>query len=315
MKFFDENEITQAISYTELVAKLRYSFQEKYEVPDRIHYQFRSGQGHEDSTLLLMPAWQDEQYVGLKLLTVSPQNDGKKLPTIQGIYVLADAKNGAILAQFDAKSLTNLRTASASALASEYLSREKASSMLMLGTGALAPHMIKAHCAVRPIEQVLVWGRNLEKAGKLCAELNIPGVEIVPIQSIEQNISNVDIISTATSSEYPLVLGRDLRAGQHVDLVGAFKPTWREADDLVIKDSSVFVDTRGGTLKESGELLIPMKKGLINEKHIKADLFDLCNGAHKGRTNEQEVTCFISVGYALEDLAACELVWKKFLKE
>jgi ornithine cyclodeaminase/alanine dehydrogenase-like protein (mu-crystallin family) len=313
LKYFDQTEIEDALSYPELITKLEDAFKCEYSVPLRNHYNYKSGEGEIDSTLLLMPALKNEKYVGLKIITVSPYNAAKDMATIQGIYVLMDARNGKVIAQFDAKSLTNLRTAAASALASKFLSRKNSSSLLMMGTGALAPELIKAHCAVRPIESVFVWGRNYQKACNLAQSLFIEKVEIVPIEDVEEYIPKVDIISTATSSPDPLVFGDRLIPGQHIDLVGAFKPTWREADDEAILNSSVFVDTREGTLSESGELLIPMEKGLFKKEDIKADLFDLCKKQKSGRNSQDEITSFISVGYALEDLAAAELVWEKFV--
>ncbi len=314
MKYFDQIEIEAALCYAELIPKLEDSFQKEYQVPPRLHYSYNSGEGELDSTLLLMPAWKNKRYVGLKIITVSPYNASKNMATIQGVYMLMDAKDGKVIAQFDAKSLTNLRTAASSALASTYLSRKDASTMLMIGTGSLAPELIKAHCSVRPIETVFVWGRNYEKARKLAQGLSIGKMEIIPVSNLEEYISNVDIVSTATSSSDPLVFGDRLIPGQHIDLVGAFKPTWREADDLAILNSSVFVDTRQGTLEESGELLIPMGKGLFKQEDILADLFELCKNQKQGRISDQEITCFISVGFALEDLAAAELVWEKHMK-
>ncbi len=314
MKYFDQKEIEEALPYEELIPKLKDSFQKEYQVPPRLHYSYNSGEGALDSTLLLMPAWKNNRYVGLKLLTVSPYNSSKDMATIQGMYMLMDAKDGKMIAQFDAKSLTNLRTAAASALASTYLSRKDASTMLMIGTGSLAPELIKAHCTVRPIETVFIWGRNFEKARKLAQGLAIAKIKIIPKSNLEQYISKVDIISTATSSPVPLVFGHSLIPGQHIDLVGAFKPTCREADETAILNSSVFVDTRQGTLEESGELLIPMGKGMFKQEDIRADLFELCKNNKQGRSSDQEITCFISVGYALEDLAAAELVWEKQVK-
>jgi ornithine cyclodeaminase/alanine dehydrogenase-like protein (mu-crystallin family) len=260
-----------------------------------------------------MPAWKNESYVGLKIITVSPYNSAKSLATIQGVYLLMNAIDGQVIAQYDAKSLTNLRTAASSALASKFLSRKDASSLLMIGTGALAPEMIKAHCSVRRIKTVWIWGRSFEKADMLSRQLSLNGVEICPIKNIDDHIQNADIISTATSSAEPLVFGHKLICGQHLDLVGAFKPTWREADEEAILKSSVFVDTREGTLNESGELLIPIEKGLFKPENIKADLFELCKKQKRGRSSDEEITCFISVGYALEDLAAAELIWEKYL--
>lgn len=313
MKIFDKKEIEAALTYNALIEKLEDSFCKKYDVPPRQHFCFESGEGSDNSTLLLMPAWKNEAFVGLKIITVSPYNAPKNLATIQGIYILIDASTGQVIAQYDAKSITNLRTAAASALASKFLSRKNASSLLMIGTGALAPEMIKAHCSVRSIETVWVWGRNFDKAKSLAKELALDGVDIIPIKNIDDYMAKADIISTATSSPEPLIWGRELVPGQHVDLVGAFKPTWREADEETILKSSVFVDTREGTLKESGELLIPIKKGTFSPDDIQADLFELCQLEKPGRINDREITSFISVGYALEDLAAAELVWEKHL--
>ena len=314
MKFFNQTEIESTLNYPGLIEKLEESFRDTYEVPSRLHYSYASGVGEQDSTLLLMPAWRNKHVVGIKVITVSPYNSSNNNPTIQGIYLLMDAKNGLLIAQFDANSLTNRRTAASSALASKFLSKKDSSTLLILGTGALAPEMIRAHCSVRPIKQVFVWGRNFEKAKVLVQKLKLKGIEINAVPDFKDNISQADIISTATRSQEPLVFGNDLVPGQHIDLVGAFKPTWREADDNVIIRSSVYVDTREGSLKESGELLIPIAKGIFKAEEIHGDLFDLCRGHQSGRNHDKEITCFVSVGYALEDLAAAELIWENEMK-
>ncbi len=311
MKNYNPKEIEFYLNYPQLIEELEKAFQREYVVPARMHYDYKAKAGNGDSTLLLMPAWQNERYVGLKVITISPHNPTGNLPTIQGIYLLMNAKNGQMLAQFDAGTLTNLRTAATSALASKYLSRSDAAVLLMVGTGALAPELIKAHCMVRPIKKVMVWGRNFKKAMDLSSRLNFDEISVEAIDDLNLGISNADIISTATSSPEALVFGDQLKPGQHLDLVGAFKPTWREADDNAIINSSVFIDTREGTLNESGELLIPIEKGLFHPDQIKSDLFELCKKIKVGRVHEDEITSFISVGYALEDLAAAELIWKK----
>lgn len=314
MKFFSQEDIESILNYPGLINKLEASFRQKYIVPPRLHYTYKSGARDEDSTLLLMPAWKNERYVGIKIITVSPYNIVENKATIQGIFLLMNAKSGQVIAQFDAKSLTNRRTAASSALASRFLSRSDANTLLMLGTGALAPEMIKAHCSVRLIKEVFVWGRNHKKAQELTEKLDIDGIAIKAITTVDDYIREADIISAATRSQEPLIFGDNLVSGQHIDLVGAFKPTWREADDNVIRRASVFVDTREGALKESGELLIPMKKKLFSADNIKGDLFDLCGGGSNGRMNPEEISCFVSVGYALEDLAAAEMVFEYQLK-
>ena len=234
------------------------------------------------------------------------------LPSIQGIYLFMDSVKGEVKAILEAKSLTVKRTAAASALASSFLSRTDATSMLMIGTGALAPNLIKAHASVRPIEKVYVWGRNREKADLICNELKNEEFEIKAVDGIDEKIREVDIISCATLSKTPLVLGKYLKAGQHVDLVGAYKKDMREADDQVVSRASIFVDTFQGGPKESGDIVIPIEKGIITEKDIKSDLFGLCSGRHKGRSHRNEITFFKSVGHALEDLVAATYFYNKY---
>ena len=277
----------------------------------RHHHDFPNPITKADSTLLLMPAWNPGKRAGVKIVTVSPENVQFDLPSINGTYIYLDATKGTIKAILEAKSLTVKRTAAASALASQYLSRQNASTMLMIGTGALSKNLIRAHSSVRPINHVYVWGRNFEKAKTICSELSHERFTISPIKTIEEKISDVDIISCATLSKTPLVLGKYLKSGQHIDLVGAYKKDMREADDEAISKSSVFLDTMQGGLKESGDIVIPLQKGIIEESNIKADLFELCSNQKKGRISNNEITLFKSVGHALEDLAAANYYYKK----
>lgn len=303
-------------NFNELIAELKDKFaSNSILVPMRHHHDFPNPVVQEDSTLLLMPAWNPGKEAGVKIVTVSPENSQFDLPSIQGIYLYMDAIKGTIKAIMEAKSLTVKRTASASALASSYLSKAHSSSLLMIGTGALSINLIKAHASVRSIKTVYVWGRNYEKAKKISSELEGEGFEIHAIHTIEEKISEVDIISCATLSKTPLVLGKYLKAGQHVDLVGAYKKDMREADNESIKKATVFVDTFQGGLKESGDIVIPLKEGILKEEDIRADLFELCSEAKQGRTSDSEITIFKSVGHALEDLAAATYYYNKYTHE
>jgi ornithine cyclodeaminase len=259
-----------------------------------------------------MPAWKPGKQAGVKIATVSPKNGQFNLPAIQGTYIYLDALKGSILALLEAKSLTVKRTAAASALALQYLSRENSSSLLMIGTGALAPNLIMAHASVRPIKTVYVWGRDHSKAIKLCEDLKNASFHVQPIKAIKDKISEVDIISSATLSKTPLVLGKYLRPGQHVDLVGAYKEDIREADDEAVKKAEVYVDTYQGGLKESGDIVIPLKSGILKETDIKSDLFELASQFKGGRKSAAEITMFKSVGHALEDLAAATYYYNMF---
>ncbi|WP_245558475.1 ornithine cyclodeaminase family protein [Fulvivirga imtechensis] len=276
--------------------------------PMRHHHDYANPGKERESTLLLMPAWIEGQYLGVKMVTVSPYNGEHALPSIQGLYILNNAVTGQTELILDAKELTVRRTAATSALASKFLSREDSGSLLMVGTGALAPHLIEAHATARPIEKVYVWGRSIDNAEKICQSEHLSHLSCEPVDSMEEVIGNVDIISCATLSPTPLINGKWLQSGQHLDLVGAYRPDMREADDEVIRRCDLFVDTYQGALKETGDLVIPISAGLIGRADIKAELRELCSDELPGRTSEQQITCFKSVGHALEDLVAAILV-------
>lgn len=310
-EFIEENT-----NFSALISDIKKYFS-SYEVmvPMRHHHDFPNPEVQTDSTLLLMPAWNPSKNAGVKIVTVSPENGQFDLPSIQGTYIYFDAIKGSIKAILEAKNLTVKRTAAASALASSYLSRKDSNSLLMIGTGALSINLIKAHAAVRPITQVYIWGRNFEKAMAVANELKKEKFSVTAIKNIEEKIADVAIISCATLSKSPLVFGKHLKTGQHIDLVGAYKKDMREADDETITRASVFVDTFQGGLKESGDIVIPLQNGTLKEEDIKADLFQLCSNQKNGRNSTEEITVFKSVGHALEDLAAANYYYNKFTNE
>jgi len=300
------------IPFQEVISALQKGFQSDITTPLRHHHTFNDG--IQSNTLLLMPAWQNNQFLGIKIVTVAPLNPQKNLPSIQGTYLLLDAKTGTPLAQLDAKLITNLRTAAASALASTYLSNPQSHTLLMLGTGALAPHLIRAHASVRPIQKVLIWGRNAQKSQLLATKMNSE-FEVSVVDDLAKVIPQADIISCATMAKSPILFGEHLRKGQHIDLVGSYQPDMREADNTVIQKSNIYVDTLEGASKESGDILIPIEQGIIQAADIRGDLFDLCNQKISGRASAQDITLFKSVGHALEDLVTAQLIFEKYKKE
>lgn len=315
IQLISDDFIEKNCDFATLIDALREGFSNTdIEVPMRHHHDFSNPEENKDSTLLLMPAFNPGKDLGVKIVTVSPNNGKYDLPAIQGTYIYLDAHKGNIKAILDAKSLTTKRTAATSALASSYLSRVDSSSMLMIGTGALSINLILAHTSVRPIKQVYIWGRNVQKAQEVVGALKGFPFACTVVKNIEDVIATVDIISCATLSPTPLVLGKWIHAGQHIDLVGAYKKDTREADDEAISKSSVFIDTYQGGLKESGDILIPLTNGIITKESIKADLFELCANAKEGRTSDAEITFFKSVGHALEDLVAASYFYHLFIR-
>lgn len=310
--FIDSDFICQNTDFKTLIDALKSGFaQNTIHIPMRHHHDFPNPKEDKETTLLLMPAWNPSQEAGVKIVTVSPNNSKYNLPSIQGIYLYIDAHLGTIKALIEAKALTAKRTAATSALASSFLSNPNSSSLLMIGTGALSANLILAHAAVRPIRKVYVWGRDFKKAKMVCKELESELFEIQPIPEIQGKIAEVDIISCATLSSMPLVLGKYVGEGQHIDLVGSYKKDMREADNEAISKSRVFIDTPAA-LKETGDIILPIQEGILAENDIQANLFELCNLSKMGRKAQQEITLFKSVGHALEDLIAAKYYFEKY---
>jgi ornithine cyclodeaminase len=224
--------------------------------------------------------------------------------------MLLSGETGEPLAVMDGRVLTAWRTAAASALAARHLAREDAAHLVMVGAGALAPHLVRAHAAVRPIKQVTLWNRTRGRAVATGFGLAAGGIPVDVTDDLEAAVREADIVSCATLSSEPLVRGAWLRKGTHLDLVGGFTPRMREADDQAVKRARVYVDTREGALREAGDMVQPLKRKVLAKADIRGDLLDLCRGTAKGRTSASQITLFKSVGSAIEDLAAAMLVWR-----
>ncbi|MDB5760567.1 MAG: hypothetical protein JWM30_3856 [Burkholderia sp.] len=308
--YLDAAQLAAAMPYPVLISALRDAFLAGAETPQR-HVHTISP--NNDAVLLLMPVWQPERHTGVKLVTVAPRNPQLQLPTVHSVFMLFDSATGAPVCQMDGEELTLRRTAAASALASSYLSRPDSSRLLIVGTGSLAPYMAAAHCAARPIRDVTVWGRSPDKAAQVADLLRLQftgaGIDVTIAEDLETAVRKADIISCATTSTVPLVLGQWVQPGAHVDLVGGFRPNMREADNALVGAAKVFVDTYAGALAEAGDLLQPIEAGCLSREDICAELADLCASRHAGRTDATQVTLFKSVGTALEDLCGANLAW------
>ncbi|MFT5181388.1 MAG: alanine dehydrogenase [Alphaproteobacteria bacterium] len=310
MRIVNASEVDAGLGYGDLIEALRDAFQRETTTPLRHHHTIPTG-GRE-ATLLLMPAWSAPDpvpaHVGVKIVTVYPDNADRELPSVMGTYLMLDGTTGAPTASIDGPALTARRTAAASALAADYLARADAQNLLMVGTGRLAGSLIAAHASVRPIRQTVIWGRDRDKAERLARRLTTSTNPVTATGDLETAVGEADIISCATTSRDPLIHGEWLRDGVHVDLVGGFRPDMREADDRVIQRGRIFVDTRAGALAEAGDIVQPVNQGILCAEDIAGDLFDLCQGKQRGRQSPGEITVFKSVGTALEDLAAAQLL-------
>jgi len=306
MRLIDAASLEQMLDFPTLIDRLDEAFRLGATVPVRHHHSVPVPGGN-DGMLLLMPAWRAGDRIGIKIVTVFPDNAERALPSVLGSYILLDANTGQPLALLDGRALTLRRTAAVSALAARYLASKDAATLLMVGTGALAPYLVRAHAAVRPLQRIMVWGRDRAKAALVAEQLSDLRIPVEVAEDLAQAVPQADIVSCATLSRQPLVQGQWLRPGAHVDLVGGFTPQMREADDAAISRSVVYVDTRDGALSEAGDLTQPIASGILTPDAVRGDLADLARGRVGGRTEIRAITLFKSVGTALSDLAAAEL--------
>jgi ornithine cyclodeaminase len=306
IEIIDGDEVARLAPYLELVDALDAAHREPPAAVERIVY----GPHGRAERLLALPAWQADEAIGIKLVTVFPDNPSANgLPSVQALVVLFDGITGAPLALIDGTELTYRKTAADSALGSRYLSRPDARTMLMVGAGGLAPHLIAAHRAVRPaIERVLVWNRSADKAEQLVAT----GIADAVVDDLAAATAQADLICTATLTQDPLIRGEWLRAGTHLDCVGAYLPDHREIDDEAVRRAQIYVDSRLATLTEGGDLVIPIAAGVIEAGDVRADLYELSSGTRSGRAagDRDSITLFENGGGGHLDLMVARHLWR-----
>jgi alanine dehydrogenase len=285
-----------------LVAPLRRAFLGTAVSPERVHYELDALQPR---SLLLMPAWQPHGAIGVKIVTVCPGNTAQGLPPVNASYLLMSGQTGQPRALIDGRALTLLRTAAVSALAADLLAPAAPAQLLMVGTGALCRYLVEGHRAVRKYHSILIWGRDSSKAETVARDLVARGWPVSVAPDLESAARSADVISCATLAEQPLIQGAWLKSTCHLDLVGSFKPTMREADGACMRDAFIVVDTLAA-LKDSGDLLAPLTAGDITADSI-CLLSDLV--AQRTTTSRAKRTVFKSVGVAQADLAAAEYLY------
>lgn len=298
MKIYSASDVAEKLAWPDLIASVAHAFADPPEVPLRGHHDIDK-QNSGEVTLLTMPAWRSDEYIGVKLVNVVPGNSERGLPTVVGTYVLMSAQTGETLAIIDAPELTARRTAATSALAASKLAHPRAKRHLVVGGGKLSPYLAEAMRSVRSIKETRIWARNPEQA-EMAAAKSASKVA----NDLETAVRQADIISCVTTATSPVVFGAWLSPGSHLDLVGAFRPDMRETDDEAICNCCVFVDTIEGALHQAGELSDPIERGVICAEDVQADLAQLITDAHPGRQSDEQKTLFKSVGSAISDYAA-----------
>ena len=253
----------------------------------------------------LMPAHRSGERAAwsLKEIVVIPSNPTRGLDAHQGAVLLHDGETGQLVALLNASPVTEIRTAAVSGVATRALARKDASRVAILGAGVQGRSHVRAMRAVLEDPEIRIWARNPDASAALAAE-----VGAVAAPSPDAALLGAEVVCTTTSALEPIVELRWLAEGAHVNAVGSSIPTTRELDTATVAAASFFVDRRESTLNEAGDYLLPAAEGAVGPEHIKAELGEVLIGAHPGRQDESELTVFKSLGIAVEDLAAAELV-------
>jgi ornithine cyclodeaminase len=265
-----------------------------------------------DAVTLVMPAHLSESgSMAIKVVSVFPDNPRLGLPTTQGVLLVVDPRTGSPVAVMDATYLTALRTGAATGVATDLLARKDARSVAIFGAGNQGRTQLLGVCEVRNIQRVWVYDQYPERTQQFVAELRKAGgrvpVDVSVAASSQEAVAEADVICTATTSRTALFKDADLKPGVHTNAIGAHTIEMQEVDEATVARARIVVDSRVAAMAEAGDLVIPMRKGLITEQSIHAELGEIILGRKPGRANEREVTLFKSVGNAVEDAAVARL--------
>ena len=319
MLVISRNDLRSILGMEEVIEAVEAAFADyargRWVIPSRTLFNLPEG------IILYMPSFlssgeEAEEILGAKLVSVFPENPGKGLPLIYGLYLLYDQTTGSPLALIDGVYLTGVRTGAASAVATKYLSRKDSRTLGIIGTGVQAGFHLMAILTVRAIEVCYLFDGMEDRARRFVEEYSDKvKVNLEVLSSADEVVGESDVVVTVTTSPTPVFSGSSVREGTHLNVIGAFTPETREVDSETVKKACLFVDSYEGALSEAGDLLIPMKEGVISREDIRAELSEIVAGIMPGRTTEDEITLFKSVGLAIEDAAVARLAYDRALEK
>jgi alanine dehydrogenase len=313
LRVLSQHDIRQAVSMAQAIEIVKGAFAQlsadKAVVPIRTQLEVTR---HEGITLFMPAYLQESDDLGVKVVSVFPRNLEMGLPTIHALVAVVDAETGCPVAVMDGTYLTALRTGAASGAATDLLARTDARVTAVFGAGAQGRTQLEAVWQVRDIEKVWIYDVNREAAEKYAEEMRerdgrIPD-NIIIASSPTEAVREADVICTATTSSTPVFADADLKAGVHINAIGAFTPEMQEVPEETIQRARLVVDSREACWAEAGDLIIPCYKGLISESDIYAELGEIAAGIKRGRESEEEITFFKSVGNAVQDVSVARKV-------
>ena len=311
MRILSEAEVREHLDPVVLISHLEAAFRDRFSeiiTPTRIHLSLADG------LFLIMPCYDRAGgALGMKLVTVQnhPQESAER---VYATFLLFDPQTGSPRLQMPAGYLTEVRTAAASALATRFLAREDVATLGIFGAGRQARAHLRLLIKVRSFARILLCTRDFAHARTSAQQMSLElGLPVEPCDAATC-AANADVLCTCTTSSTPLFDGNLLRPGTHLNLVGAFQPHAREVDSITVKRSAVAVDTYDGAFAEAGDLLLPMREGVISRDHLQWDLHELTKKTPFARTSRDQITLFKSVGTALEDLIAAEQIEQSLVR-
>jgi ornithine cyclodeaminase len=315
LRILDADAVREALPMAEAVAAMKRAFglvsagavsmplRTRVEIPDQ------------EATTLIMPAYGGaEAGLAVKVVSVFPHNPERGRPTIHAVVIVLDPETGAPAALLEGAALTAIRTGAASGAASDLLARAEAHTAAIFGSGAQARTQLEAVCTVRKIRTAWVWGidppgveafaREMAGRGPCPTDLRIAATP-------QEALAEADIVCTATTSATPVFEGRSVRPGTHINAIGSYTPQMQEIDGDLVARSLVVVDSRQAALVESGDLILPIRQGKLREDALHGELGEIVNGVIPGRTREDQITLFKSVGVAIQDAVAASVALRR----
>lgn len=308
MKFISGTDVRQALPMPAAIDAMRVAFAHLSDGTATVPVRLNLPTDPDGSCLLAMPAYVPREAWAAKLVTITHKNPARGLPLIHALVCVFDPDTGQPLALIDGEALTVLRTAAASGLATALLARPDAAVVSVIGAGAQAGAQLEAVCAVRPIKQVYITSRTPERARKLAEQLHLHvDINIAYVDAFTA-VREADVLCTATTATTPVLQDADLKPGVHINAIGGYRADMVEIPAATVCRAKVVVDQRAAALAEAGDLVQPIRQGLITEAHLHAELGEIVLGRKTGRTSASEITLFKSVGNAVQDAVAAQAV-------
>lgn len=310
MQVYSREDIRKALPMRDAIEVVKKAFVQlsagRATVPNRIQIEVPEHNG----TTLIMPGYlKDDQQMAVKIVSVFPDNPSMGLPSIDALVVVVDPKTGVCSSILEGSTLTALRAGAATGAATELLARQDASTAAIFGAGVQGRTQLEAVCAARDVTEAWIYDVNGESAENFASEMNRQlSIPVNVAKDPSEAVKNADIICTVTTSANPVFDDGDLQKGAHINAAGVYKTHMREIPPETVQRARVVVDSFQACMEEAGDLVIPIRDGLISEDHIYAEIGEIAAGAKTGRQKNDEITLFKSVGIAVQDVAAAAAV-------